>query len=108
MIKVKREEFKSDPIFQKVYEVVKRNHVSANHTINTLIENRDIKDFCEISCHFAVIPPNLPISYEAWSWLENSRVLIKIESITFYDNDTEYMVERAKGMKDLSGFVERN
>lgn len=107
MVKIERKELKSDPVFKMLLEAIIKNHVTAEHTVKTLSDNKETDGFCEISIHFAK-RPGLFLSYEAWSWLKENRVLVKIQSITVYDNEAEYLIERAKGMKDLSGFIEKN
>lgn len=47
MTEFKRDFFKNDPVLGKLYEMIKKRHVVADHTEKTLIENRHIKDFCE-------------------------------------------------------------
>jgi len=105
---IKREELLNDSVFNQLFGLIKVKHVSADHTIKVLQENKHVKDFCEIAVHFAVLPPNLFISYQTASWLKNNRVLVRFESVTIYDDQAEYLIERAKGMKDLTGFVEKN
>lgn len=105
---IERDELKSDPVFNKLLQLILRNHKTADHTVKNLTENKGIKDFCEEAVHFAKMPPDLFISYKIFSWLVKGRVLVRVESVTIYDDQAEYMVERLKGMKDLSGFVEKN
>lgn len=108
MEKIDRKEFMEEPVFKMLFELIKSKHKTAFHTEKVLKENEETPDFCEISNHFALLPPDLFISYEVSSWLKNDRVLARIDSITIYDNEAEYLIERANGMKDLTGFVEKN
>lgn len=105
---IEREELKKDPVLNMLLQLIKSKHKPAEHTIRNLQENKSIPDFCEIAVHFAILPHELFISYQVASWFKNEGVLVQIEKVTIYDNEAEYMTERLKGFKDLTGFVEKN
>jgi hypothetical protein len=101
MTEFKREFFKNDAVFGKLFELIKKNHKVANHTEKVLIENRHIKDFCEEARHFVEMPGNKPlyIHYDTASWFkEPMGVQVKIESIGVYDDFLEYNTARMKGL----------
>ena len=101
MIEITRKEFKKDPVFRKVYRLIKANHKVAKHTMKVLIENRKVKDFCEEARHFAILQGGNPlyVHYDVSSWYQaKDRAMVKIESIGFYDNFIEYEIARARGL----------
>ena len=93
-----REFFKSDPVFYKLYQMIKRNHKVANHTERVLIKNKHIKDFCEEARHFVELPGEKPlyIHYDVASWYKNGAAVIRIESIGVYNDFLEYEIARSK------------
>lgn len=105
---IEREKLKKDPVLNMLLQLIKTKHKPAEHTIRNLQENKSTPDFCEIAVHFAILPPELFISYQVASWLKNEGVLVQVEKVTIYNDEAEYLIERAKGMKDLSGFIEKN
>lgn len=100
MVEIDREIFMTDPVFHMLYNVIKHNHETAEHTLKTLSENKDIKDFCVESRHFATLPKRnskeLSVHYDISSWLVDDRVLVKIEKIGIYDDTNEFL--RAKSI----------
>lgn len=101
MTEFKRDFFKNDPVFYKLYEVIKRNHKVAKHTERVLLKNKHVKDFCEEARHFVEIPgePPLFIHYDTASWFKKPNgVQVKIESIGVYDDFMEYDIARLKGL----------
>lgn len=109
MIEIDRETFKTDPVFQVIYQLVKENHQVASHTKKNLYENRHIKDFCEEARHYIMIPgrdQTFYIHYDVASWYHPKGAQIKIEKIVFYDDFIEYEAARIKGLhstKDSDG-----
>lgn len=105
MIEIERETFLKDPVFKQIYEVVRRNHKVARHTEKELKKNKHIKDFCEESRCFAMLPGRDPIylHYDIASWYKKPNgVQIKIERIAFYDNYLEYELSRTKQIYSAS------
>jgi hypothetical protein len=101
MTEFNRDFFKHDPVLYKLYEIIKRGHVVADHTKRTLTENKHIKDFCEEARHFMELPGLKPIyiHYDVSSWYhEPEGAVIKIESIGVYDDFMEYTTARLKGL----------
>lgn len=101
MTEFKRDFFKNDPVFYKLYEMIKRNHKPANHTERILLENKHVKDFCEEARHYVEMPGNQPlfIHYDVASWFkEPMGVQVRIEAIGVYDDRLEYEVARLKGL----------
>lgn len=101
MTEFNREFFKNDPVLHKLFMVVKGNHKVADHTEKVLLENRHIKDFCEESRHFVMMPgsPPLYIHYDVASWFkEPMGVQLRIDSIGVYDDFMEYETARMKGL----------
>lgn len=97
MIEIKRKEFKKDPIWNKLFELIKSNHKVATHTERTLRKNKHIKDFCEEARHFMILPSTNPVylhyDVATW-WKEPNGVSIKFESIGVYDDIHEYELAR--------------
>lgn len=101
MITISREEFKVDPTFRKLYEFILEHHEVAKHTTEVLFKNRNTKDFCEEATHFIVLPgkPGIFLDYEVYSWYKHPKsVIIKIVSITMYDDFMEYEKARMIGL----------
>lgn len=101
MIEFSREILKTDPIMNKLFESVKRNHKVADHTERVLIKNKHVKDFCEQARHFLVIAgvPEMYIHYDVASWFKAPMgVVVKIESIGVYDDFMEYETARMRGL----------
>lgn len=97
MTEFKREFFKNDPVFSKLFEIIKKNHKVADHTEKVLIQNKHVKDFCEEARHYVEMPgkPHLYIHYDTASWFkEPMGVYVKIESIGIYDDFLEYNTAR--------------
>lgn len=99
---------KSDPTLNKVLEMIIKNHIPAPHTKKVLLENKHIEDFCEVAESFAElkIRTSLYISYITNSWLKGERVLVRIDSVSFYDDWNDYQKHRLKGLH--SGAVNHN
>lgn len=108
MTEFNREFFKSDPVFSKIWEIIKANHKAADHTEKVLMENKHIKDFCEEATHFSILPGKNPIyiSYDVTSSLKNNRVAVTIDKITVYDNIMEYNAAHVNG-KYSGNFTEQ-
>ncbi|MCF0071300.1 hypothetical protein LZD49_12535 [Dyadobacter sp. CY261] len=90
---ISRSEFKTDPGFKPLHDLIKSKHQVPNHTIDILLKNADVKDFCEESRHFAVLSGRNPIylHYDVSSWFkEPNGVLVSIDSIAIYNNYSEY------------------
>jgi|SRR6478609_5467476 len=101
MTEFKREFFKHDPIFYKLWKILKRNHKVADHTEKTLYKNRHIKDFCEEARHFVTMPggKEIYLHYDVASWFkEPMGVQVRIESIGIYDDFMEYETARMRGL----------
>lgn len=99
MITIGREEFRKDPVFRQIFETIKAHHVVPGHTSKELLKNKDVKDFCVEARHFIELPGERPIylHYDVYSWYHSKNgALIRIESITFYDNFIEYQANRLK------------
>jgi hypothetical protein len=98
MEEFKREFFKNDPVFYKLFQIIKKNHRVAKHTIKVLNQNKHIKDFCEEARHFVELPGEKPlyIHYDVASWYGPRGPLIRIESIGVYDDFIEYEIARSK------------
>lgn len=112
MIELTREELKANPEgLGLLLEVVKKNHVIASHTKKTLLEHKNIKNFCEKARHFMIIQPNpreqLYIHYDIASWfIEPADVAVTIESITVYEDFKEYesaRITQLHAAKDADG-----
>jgi len=106
MTEFKREFFKSDPVFSKLFELIKSNHRVAKHTEKVLYDNRHVKNFCEEARHFVMMKNSgdgnpLYIHYDVASWYHSKNAAqVKIESIGVYDNFLEYETAR---MRQLHG-----
>lgn len=103
MIEIKRNEFKGDEVYRQIYYQLLKIHKVAPHTEKNLLENSHIKDFCEEARHFLIMDGRKPLymHYDVASWYqEPGGAVIKIESITFYDDELEYNVAR---LKELGG-----
>jgi hypothetical protein len=112
MIKIERQELKSDSTYRQLREALAQQHRPAQHTIKTLTENRDIENFCETSMHFVEMPGKSAIylSYECCSWFKEKHILVRIESITIYDDWNEYNRIRFTELNgaDQANFPEMN
>jgi hypothetical protein len=105
MIELKREIFLEDPVFKQLYEKIRQNHKVASHTERELKENRQVKDFCVESRHFAELPGKDPIylSYDVSSWFKKPNgVMIKIDCICVYDSFLEYEISRTKQLSSTN------
>lgn len=103
MIEVKRETFKSDPIYKQVYESIKHSHKVADHTQRILFQNRHTKNFCEQARHYVILGGENPIyvHYDVASWWkEPAGCIVCIDSIGFYDNFIEFEVARLRGLHE--------
>jgi hypothetical protein len=96
MITVLRKEFQMHPVTDKIYQVIKEQHVVAAHTEKNLYDNRFTKDFCEMSRHFAILrgTPQIFISYDVSSWYREvdrrPSARISIDQFIIYDTFVEY------------------
>lgn len=105
MIEFSRKEIKNEPRLKPLYDLLKKRHRVANHTKKILLRNKDIKDFCEESRHFAMLPLDDPIymHYDVANWYQKpDKVAIRIEAIAVYDNFAEYESARVKQLHNAS------
>ena len=103
MVEWKRDFFKKDAVLSQLHQVILRSHKVADHTYKCLIENRHIKDFCEESRHFVLLPgnPDLYIHYDIACWFkEPNGIQMKVESIAVYDDFVEYESSRIKQLSE--------
>jgi len=108
MTEFNREFFKTDSVLGKLFEIIKGRHKVADHTEKVLLENRHVKDFCELSRHFLLMPgkPTLYVHYDVSSWFkEPMGVQLRIDSIGVYDDFMEYETAR---MKELHGAAKKD
>jgi hypothetical protein len=98
MITIERSVFKTDPVYKIVYKAILANYRPATHTVNILLANKHVKDFCEESRHFAELPGNPPlyIHFDVSSWYDPKGAVTKIERIGIYDNYQEYQPARLR------------
>ena len=111
-----REEIKADPVFSKVLDAVKQIYEVPQHTFDILMANRDTKDFCEESRHFAILGKgDFFIHYDVSSWFSPYPSFEEVpesemprdkrfpafetrfDSITFYDTEEEFQQARKLG-----------
>lgn len=94
MTEFKRDFFINDPeVMGKLHKALVDAHRVANHTEKVLIENRHIKDFCEESRHFTILPGRNPIylHYDVATWFkEPMGVQAVIDAIGVYDDFMEF------------------
>lgn len=106
MIEIPREVFKTDWVFRRVWEEIKKIHKVAPHDEKLLYQNRHVKDFCVESRYFMVMPGKntMYLHYDTASWYGGKKgALVKIEKIVFYDDFLEYETNRMRllhGSKD--------
>ena len=100
MTEVKREEFKKDPVYHRLYTELRKIHEVAEHTMKTLIESKHIPGFCEEATHFVVMQgkPSIFLQYAVTTWLNNEQFLVVIESIGVYDDFQEFEKARLTGL----------
>ena len=100
MVEVKREEFKQDPVYNRLYQELRKIHQVADHTMKTLIEGKHIPDFCEEATHFVVMQgkPSIFLQYTVATWLKEGTFPVRIESIGIYDDFLEYEKARLTGL----------
>jgi hypothetical protein len=100
MTTIGREEIKNNPAYREIFEGIKKHHVVPEHTIKELLKNKHVKDFCVEARHFVALTGERPIylHYDVYSWYHKDGALIRIESITFYDNFIEYQANRLKAL----------
>lgn len=90
MTTIQREEFKKDKIFNKLHKEIIKFHKVGEYTKKNLIENKNIKDFCEESRHF-MTNGTIFISYDVSCWFKHPMgIQIKVDSITIYESFMEY------------------
>lgn len=110
MITLTREEMKAHPVLNKVLETIIRNHIPAPHTEKELKANRHVKDFCEVSEHFAEIKlvdkSSMYLSYITNSWIRENRIIVQISSVSYYNDWNEYLRYRLSALH--SGAVHHN
>jgi hypothetical protein len=100
MIEFDRDFFKNDPVFIKLFEVIKANHKVADHTTKVLLENKAIENFCEEATHFSVLGGKgdpIYISYDVTTSLKNDRAAVTIDKIIVYDSLMEYNAAHVNG-----------
>lgn len=103
MIEITRAEFKEDPVFNAVFEVIKRNHVVPEHTKTVLVKNGNVKDFCVEARHFAILgdkpSDSYYIHYDVSNWYNSdSEVQVRFEKIAFYNNFQQYESARLRAL----------
>lgn len=101
MVTIRRGKFLIDPVFRKLYEIIKRNHKVASHTEKVLIENQKTPGFTEIARHFSLLPGRNPIylEYEVESQLKSENIVnVKFTLINIYDDYMEYETARMKSL----------
>ena len=101
MTEFNRDFFKNDPVFHRLYDVIKRSHKVADHTQRVLFKNRHVKDFCEEARHFVILPGinDIYVHYDVSSlWKDPAGVQVRIESIGVYDDFLEYETARLRGL----------
>lgn len=99
MTEFDREFFKTDPVFHKLFMILKEHHKVAEHTQKNLYEGRYIPDFCEEARHFTMLPGEKPIylHYDVASWWKDpAGVQVRIETIGVYDDFMEYETARMR------------
>lgn len=113
MLTISRNEINKHPYFHTIMKLIIKNHVVPEYTIKMLLKNEHVKDFCEESFFYAQLGDDNPlyIGYLACSRLSSPlSVGVQMESLTIYDNEKEYLIEKAKGMhsQNVGSFPERN
>jgi hypothetical protein len=95
-----KSEMVKDPVFKKVFDLIVKNHKPAPHTKKVLKANKHIKDFCETAEHFSEIKNqrSLYLSYITNSWIQKNEVLVRIASVTIYDDWNEFQKHRLKAL----------
>lgn len=110
MMTLTREELKNEPVLEEFLKTIVRNHRVPEHTETHLRENIHIEDFCEVSRCF-VSMGSISFSYQVSSWMpEPDHVRFRVDSITFYDTEMEFLSERMKAIQgpNAGTFAERN
>lgn len=104
-VELEREEFMQDEVFYKLYKAIKNSHKVANHTIKTLMDNRDVENFCERACHYINTegPNPIWIKYEVETWLKQLEdgfvsFPVSIKKIYVFDDFLEFETDRAKAL----------
>ena len=102
MYEFKRAEFKKDPdVLGKLHQRILKIHEVANHTKKVLLENKEVKNFCEKARHFATLRggSTLYVHYDITSWLDSTiSVKVKVDAIAVYDNFMEFETAKNKGL----------
>lgn len=100
MITLSKKQMNSDPVFKKIFDTICEQHRPAAHTKNILMAHRPIKDYCEIAEHYLELTRKTTIylSYTTNSWIKRNRVLVQIDSVTFYDDAVEFHRHRLRGI----------
>lgn len=101
MIELFRKEIKNDPAFTMLLQVIVNNHKIPKYTEETLIKNKDVKDFCECSRHYITMSGENPlyIHYDVYSWYKHPNgASVRVQSIGLYDDFMEYEAARLKGL----------
>ena len=98
MVEFNRKEIKEDPTLTELHKRIKENHKIADHTISHLINNKEVKNFCEEARHFMTLGEVDPIFmyYDVHSWYSNGKALVSIRSIGVYENYGEFAEARLK------------
>lgn len=97
-----RKEIKKDTKLSRLSAIIVKGHHIPEYTRKTLINNKDVKDFCEQSRHFSILKrdhTDLYIHYDVSSWFKAPMgVQIIIDSITVYQDYLEYEIARQKAL----------
>lgn len=108
MVRLERNELTQDKDFAQLFQLVVQAHKVPDFTIRALEKHGGAVN----DKHFAKLKKkgkkDLFISYETHTWIADDRLRSRVEAITIYDNDLEYMVERAKGLENVSDYPDKN
>lgn len=97
MTEFTREFCLNDPeVMGKIFQIVKDNHKPAQHTEETLWNNRHTENFCEEARHFSVLGGKslIFLHYDVTSSLAGDRIKISIDSIGIYDSQAEFVTAK--------------
>lgn len=107
MTTITHEQYQKDPVWHRLFMVIKANHQVQQYEIDELEKNRGVENFCIDSRHFRVIEafPMIFIRYDTWTWLPKSLkdfARVSIREIVIYDDANEYMRAYQQGMNSTS------
>lgn len=98
MTVINKEDFE-DPVWFRLYMIIKNNHVSTDSTRKILMEHKYDPNFVEEATHFAVLWDWEPlyVSYDVSSqYHDDYSTMVSIERICIYDTMYDYMVSRLR------------